>query len=236
MMVARALLRRAMGMKGRDLWLDPRRWPPGTLRWEHVPALCLAGGVFCALLAGLCYASAYLDIVERPELRRISGRVEAVSRKKLPKGGRQLHIFVREWWAQEGNRPSHLVQDDLTSAVPRLRTLRVGDAVEALVAPDSLGRPLNWLWELRRGDETLLAYEETRRWFEEEAQRLRPVAHGLAALASLLVGVGTLLVVTRAVRRRCRVKESHQLGSMPRARGRLGADGSRRPERAGEYV
>jgi hypothetical protein len=181
------------------------------------------------------YASPYLDIVERTELRRISGRVEAVSRKKLPKGGRQLHIFVREWWAQEGNRPSDLVQDDLTSAVPRLRTLRVGDVVEALVKHDSLGRPLDWLWELRRGDDTLLAYEETCRWFEEDAQRLRPLAHGLAALASILVGVGTLLLLARAVRRR-RVKKSNQLGSMQRARDRLGVDGSHRPDRAGEYV
>jgi hypothetical protein len=196
LMVARALLGWAMGMKGRDLWVDPRRWPPGALLWERVPALCLAGGFSCALFAGMAYASAYLNIVERTELRRISGRVEAVSRKKIYKGGPQLRMVVRE-----ANRQRHLVQDDLTSAVPRLRTLRVGDTVEALAYP---GSDLDQLWELRRGDDTLLAYEETRRWFEEEAQRLRPTAHVLAALASLLVGVSTLLLLARTVRRRSR--------------------------------
>ena len=204
MLLAMWLLCRAMGIKGRDLWLNPRTCPPGALRWEHVPALCVAGGVLCALLAGAMYASAYLDIVERAELQRIFGRVEAVSRQRPPKGGPQLHIFVREWWVQQGNRQRHLIQGDLTAAVPRLRTLRVGDDIEALAHPDPLGRDLDWLWELRRGDDALLTYEETRRWFEQHAQRLRPFAHGLATIASVLAGGGLLLLLARTGRRRPR--------------------------------
>jgi hypothetical protein len=197
-MLAIWLLCRVMEMKGRDLWLNPRTCPPGALRREHVPALCLAAGVLCASLAGVLYAWAYLDIADRTQLQRISGRVEAVSQKRPTKAGPQLHIVVRT-----ADRQRHLIQDDLTSAVPRLRALRVGDVVEALAQPDSLGRDVDWLWELHRGDDTLLTYEETRRVFEQHAQRLRPFAHGLAAMASVLGGVGTLLL-TRAMRRRSR--------------------------------
>ena len=111
---------------------------------------------------------------------------------------------MREWWVQQGNRQRHLIQEDLTAAVPRLRTLRVGDDIEALTHPDPLARDLDWLWELRRGDDALLTYEETRRWFEQDAQRLRPFAHGLATIASGLVGVGILLLLARTGRRRPR--------------------------------
>ena len=93
------------------------------------------------------------------------------------KAGRKLHIFI-----QASDGAHHLTQDDLTQDVPGIMDLRAGDNVTAGVRRDSLGRDLDWLWELRRDGVTILSYDETRQFLEHRNARIRELAHWAGAL------------------------------------------------------
>ncbi len=53
-----------------------------------------------------------------------------------------------------------LLQTDYTKSVPDLLTLRKGDEISVLVSADSLGRDFDWIWEIHRGENLLLSYEQ----------------------------------------------------------------------------
>lgn len=163
----------------------PRRKP--TRR--DLPALCLIYGViFAAAVLGLPLA-ANLDLARKSDLRAIVGTVQSSPRTTASgKAGTKLHIVIRA-----NNGLHHLTQHDLSQEVPGIMDLQAGDNVTALVKRDSLGRDLDWLWELKRDGMTILSYEDTYRYLQRRNARMRELAHWAGALSLGLFAVAILL-------------------------------------------
>ncbi len=155
-----------------------------------LPALCLVFAVIVAMCAiGLRLASS-LDVANRSELQPIRGLVQNAPRVTVSgKAGRKLHIMIL---ASDGAH--HLTQDDLTADVPALMDLKSGDHVTAYVRHDSLGRNLDWLWVLKRGEVTLLSYEDTYNYLQRRNARIREIAWWAGTLS---VGLFTVAAILR---------------------------------------
>lgn len=155
---------------------------------RDLPAVC---AIFSAIFAFAAVAFFYawrLDVVARDELRPITGQVEAVTRTNKPKAGPKLNIFVRT-----PERLVHLTQDDISSLVPRLHEISAGDRIVAMAKRDSLWRDLDWVWELKRGDDVVLSYEQTFAALMQRKERTRPLGYGAVGLALLLAAAALAL-------------------------------------------
>jgi hypothetical protein len=164
--------------------------PKNMFEKRDLPAICVVFGiilVFCsiALLHGW-----RLDFAEPSDLVTISGPIEIFEATNEPKAIPKLHIYVR---AAEGIR--HITLDDLSIKVPRIKTLHHGDEIKAMVKKDLFGRDLYWLWELGRGNETILTYDESRQFLLQIAGRLRSLGYAVEAAAFALIGLGLYLRV-----------------------------------------
>jgi hypothetical protein len=153
------------------------------------PALCLIYAAIFALVAiGLPFAAS-LDLAKESDLQTIAGSVQSAPRvTNGGKGGVKLHIFVQ---GRDGLH--HLTQEDLSRDVPVVMDLRAGDNVTARVKHDSLGRDLDWLWELKRDGNTILSYEQTLRYLERRNTRTGKIAPWAGALSLGLFVVAILL-------------------------------------------
>ncbi len=84
----------------------------------------------------------------------------------------------------------HLTQDDFTNSIPVLETLRQGDEINTLVTSDVLVRDIERVWEIRRGDEILLSYEQTLELRKTHTQqRVISIAALVAALVLLRISI-----------------------------------------------
>lgn len=93
------------------------------------------------------------DFSEKSELSEIHGyvtKVEVTTYKRYP----TLHIYV-----SDGVIEYDLIQDNYSSRFPKIKSLRYGDDVTALVADLCCQEKLK-LWQLWRGDEEIINYEE----------------------------------------------------------------------------
>jgi len=132
---------------------------------------------------------ASLDVAKESELQTIAGSVQSAPRiRNGGKGGIKLHIFV-----QASDSLHHLTQDDLSGDVPRIMNLRAGDNVTARVKHDRFGRNLDWLWELKRDGDTILSYEETRRYLERRYARIEQIIPWVGAISFGLLVTALLL-------------------------------------------
>jgi hypothetical protein len=140
---------------------------------RELPALFLIyGAIFAAGALGLPFAASR-DLAKKSDLHSISGSVQSAPRTTISgKAGTKLHIFIR---GNDGLH--HLTQDDLSRDVPQIMDLRAGDNVIARVKHDSLGRDLDWLWELQRDGITILSYEDTNRHLQRRNAGIRELAH-----------------------------------------------------------
>jgi hypothetical protein len=156
---------------------------------RDLPAVFL---IYSALFAVAAFAlpfGASLDVVKESDLQTVAGSVQSAPRiRNGGKGGIKLHIFVR---ASDGLH--HLTQDDLSGDVPSIMDLRAGDNVTARVKHDSLGRNLDWLWELKRDGDTILSYEETRRYLERRNARIGKIVPWVGAISFGLFVTALLL-------------------------------------------
>lgn len=155
---------------------------------RDLPALCLLfSAIFAASAIGLPFG-AKLDIVNKSDLQPLSGTVERVFRTNRPKAGLKIHILLRA-----DMRLHDLTQDDLSQDVPQLMSLRAGEYVTALVRHDSLGRDLDWLWELHRNGALLLSYDQTRQFLERRNQNVGILAGCAGTLSLALFALAILL-------------------------------------------
>ena len=129
-----------------------------------------------------------LDVVAREELGVVTGQVERIERTRMAKASPQFHIYVRT-----GQGMVHLIQDDITARVPKLKVLRRGDWITALARRDSLGRDLDWLWELTREGEVVLSYDQTLASVLQKMDRVRPYGYGSAVLGLILAAISLVL-------------------------------------------
>jgi hypothetical protein len=152
--------------------------------------MCLLYAAIFGIGTVLLPLGAYFDTAHREALTPITGQIVRISRTNRPKAGLKLNIDVRE-----AEQIHYLTQDDLTNFEPKLASLILGDTVSVLARHDFLWRDLDWYWEIRRGDEMILSYEETSRFLELQQMRLEKVAKYMAGLA------GTLLIVAVGLRK-----------------------------------
>lgn len=151
-----------------------------------LPALCLIYGALFAFAAFALPFGAKLDLAKKSELYPLSGTLQNISRTSSGKGGTKLNISV---W--DGNRLRHLTQDDLFYDVPALRSLRAGDNVTALVRRDFFGRDLEWVWEVQCDGRTILSYEQTQGFLEQQRKQMEVIAlwAGMFAIGLFVLSV-----------------------------------------------
>jgi hypothetical protein len=154
------------------------------------PAQLLAVGIVAAMAAGVLGFAWRLDMADPNDLHQVVGQVEDVSHSGGGKSPRAIQILLRD-----GTRIHRLAQDDPGDAAPTVRTIRVGDFLVAMVKPDLLGRDMERVWAIRRGDEQLLSYTETLHLMLTKAERSQRIAFVLGALAVLLSGGAFVLRV-----------------------------------------
>jgi hypothetical protein len=141
-------------------------------------------GVCLLLLAVGCSAFLLFSQPERSDLVAISGRIERIQGRI---GGRyspsKLILFIRT--------PTKVVQVNTKPYVDRNGTLAPGQPVTALVSyEDALGRDIAFLYELTRGSDVLLTYDEK---VAEDAAKNRFIV----GLAPYFAAAGSLLCAIR---------------------------------------
>lgn len=164
----------------------PDRMRPTTAR--DLPSIMATFGVVFTVCCLLSWIGNRIDFAERTSLKEISGSIESVTLTHPQKSGPKLNIFVRD-----GSAVHQLSQDDLRQEVPELATLRVGDHVTALANPDFFGRPIDWLWELRRGDTLVVSYDATLAHFDRSVSRRQIMTVSLGLIGFCLLAIGIAL-------------------------------------------
>ena len=158
-------------------------------RLRDTPAWCVVSGLALAFLAGILLLFGSLKAPPRDSLRIVSGEVEKTDRS-CSRGVCWLHLYVRTSAGQVT-----LVQDDFAAAAGALKLLRVSDRVTILAA--EMARDDLAFWQLNRGDELLLSYDEAGKGFASHRNRLSLFGYIVAASAIFLLAVGILLGIRR---------------------------------------
>ena len=130
------------------------------------------------------------DVVDRSSLKQVSGQLTALD---FPAMGRAraegLRIFLDD--RSNDNRLYTAEQEVPLESLSALRTLRRGDQVTVLVRTYELST-ISSLWELRRGSEVLLSYDQTRFCLRGEAVMMLLLTSfaATAAVGCLAAGLG----------------------------------------------
>jgi len=118
-----------------------------------------------------------LDVVAQADLEILHGTVFRVETRGTAKVSPKINIYL-----QDGARVIHLTQDDISDS---LRSLQPHEDVTAWAKKDSLGRGMFWLWQLDRGTDRLLNYEETLAHETDGWRQLRIVGIAFALMAAV---------------------------------------------------
>jgi hypothetical protein len=170
---------------------------------KNSPGTYFAFAAFIAFLATVWISAWYLDNKRPQDLQQREGYIERIEHTNSPKNGHWVHIYLRS------DNYSLVYNEDLSRKAPALNALQIGDWIVARVKQDTLGRNQGLLWELKRGDETLLSYEQMAAFRIEEGQGLPQLASGAMVISGLLVIIGIVL------RRRLGVKYSANVPVAP---------------------
>lgn len=150
-------------------------------------ALPLAG--FLLFLSASIVFSSELEVPKKNELYLVSGFVESFTIENVRRGGKNMVIHI-----SSNGETRQLLQQDFTKSEPELLTLRRGDEISALVIADSLGRDFDWIWELHRGENLLLSYEQIQSLKKPNAMQY--------FLAAISFAFAVLLIYSSLFRRR----------------------------------
>jgi len=124
---------------------------------------------------------------EKDDLYKVSGVVESIHVESGYRSGSRKKMVLQ---ITNHGVLHHLTQDDFTRSIPALETLRQGDEINTLVASDVLFRKIERVWEIRRGDEILLSYEQTLELRKAHTQqRVISIAALVAALVLLRISI-----------------------------------------------
>jgi len=115
-----------------------------------IVSILLFGGIAAVIYGGKWEHQAKDDLYE------VSGVVESFHVKRSYRNRNKMIIQITNHGVLH-----RLTQDDFTRSIPVLETLRQGDEINTLVAPDVIARDIERVWGIRRGDEILLSYEQT---------------------------------------------------------------------------
>ena len=122
---------------------------------------------------------------EKDDLYKFSGVVESFHVESGYRSRKKMIIQITNQGVLH-----RLTQDDFTRSIRVLETLRQGDEINTLVASDVLVRDIERVWEIRRGDEILLSYEQTLELRKTHTQhRVISIAALVAAIVLLRISI-----------------------------------------------
>lgn len=126
------------------------------------------------------------DMASERDLVDVSGTIQRIYATTRGKAGRKLKITLRS-----ANRIHNLTQEDMTAAVPAIRSIKSGDEVDTRVVRDKFGRDLEWLWVLTRKGNTILSYQDTKSFLVATHARTRGLIFviALVSICSIFWGV-----------------------------------------------
>lgn len=110
------------------------------------------------LLFGIYFVTFYgwkFDYPDKDSLHKVSGVIESVKENYVRRARDKLVIQI-----MSDSGLHHLSIDDFRTSVPAIKTLQQGDEINTLVTADSLGREIEWIWEIHRGEEIILSHEQ----------------------------------------------------------------------------
>ncbi len=151
--------------------------------------MALPIAVLLLFLSASIVFSSELEVPEKNALYLVSGLVESFTIEHVRRARPNMVIHI-----SSNGKTRQLQQEDFTKSVPELLTLRRGDEISALVLPDSLGRDFEWIWEIHRGENLLLSYQQI--------QTLKKPTAMQYIIAAILFAFAVLLLLTSLVRRR----------------------------------
>ena len=121
---------------------------------------------------------------EKDDLYQVSGVIESFH----VEGGHRYGLRKMIIKITDHGELHQLTQVDFTRSIPELKTLRQGDEVNTLVAPDVIARDIERVWEIHRGDEIFLSYEQTLELRKANTQqRVITIAALVAAMVLLRI-------------------------------------------------
>jgi hypothetical protein len=155
---------------------------------RDLPALCLLAAASTAVVASGCFLVAWLgEPPSHDELVPVSGHVADTFLRTSGKGHSQVHLLV-----QAADRLHDLAQDASNLTLGLLQVPK-GAEVAALVRYGSIAEPADQLWELHRGDATLLTYDSLARRADGIRQDASRNGWAVGGMAVVLLAVGWAL-------------------------------------------
>jgi hypothetical protein len=150
----------------------------------------LAAGLFL-LVCGL--ALVLLSGVSAPPfsgLQHVEGRIET-ARLRRPNQAKSYYQF------EVGTKDDTLLIQlpDLSYSIPALKTIEPGQEVEMWATPNgiSVGRTVYWAWQIRRGAEMILSYEQRVNSYQGANRRSGYVGEVISIVGLLLAVSAGLL-------------------------------------------
>jgi hypothetical protein len=155
-------------------------------RKQRAPILTVAAGLLLVIPAQILLLHGYSEIPKRASLQAIAGNI-TTGEMRCARGGCQALFQIDD----TGGIWHLAYNDDIDVARRLVRVLNRGDGVSALaLLPDR--EHFQWLWEIRRGDESLLSYEQTASAATSSRLRARVLGYVAAGLAVLAIMRGVL--------------------------------------------
>ncbi len=123
----------------------------------------------------------------RAHLKSVTGTIIVVSHRETDQGGTYLDIDL-----STPHGTAHLSQLDYSEYYPAADTLQAGDTISALYEPDDMGRSIDWFWEIRKGNEVVVSYDETVAGDDRGNRLLREAGHWMMLFGAVLSAVGLI--------------------------------------------
>jgi hypothetical protein len=155
-------------------------------RQERAPIGTVAVGLLLVIPALLLLLVGYSEVPKKTFLQAIAGQI-TTAKMHCGRGGCQALIDI-----EDTDGIWHLAYNDDAATERRLvRLLNPGDSVTAL-APLPDREHFQWLWELCRGDEMLVSYEQTASVAASNRFRDQVLGYAASLLAALAIMRGVV--------------------------------------------
>ena len=154
------------------------------LRNAEATLFIIAG--FLVVLAILLTIAWHNSNTPPQNLEQREGRIEKIEHKYFSKMGRRVLVYIGD----TGYALAY--KESLSDTFPNLDALHVGDVITARVVPDTRWfiRNQGMPWEIKRGNETILAYDLMESFKIEKSRDTPQIAIVIVVIAGLFIAIG----------------------------------------------
>ena len=155
----------------------------------------LSGLVSAALAVAWLMGMSSLKDPPPPGMQQASGYIASMARVHFTKDYTYIHLGIHSEGQSGKLAQTWYYRAELEQFAPGLQSLRVGDFVSASTVSAVHGNATRKVFELRRGDESLLGFDQIRAFREDQALTAGVVALFLGALSAVLGLIYRLLMI-----------------------------------------